>query len=54
MTPQTKLIEDEGTEEIRLQEESLREVEDHSLSAQDVLTEQQKSAPEQAPSLFVP
>ncbi len=54
MTPQTKSVEYESTEKIRLQEESLREVEDHSLSAQDVLTEQQKSGQEQTPSLFVP
>ncbi len=55
MTPQTITIEKESQEEPRLQEPFVRQVEDHSLPAQQVLTDQQEDrAPEQPPVLFVP
>ncbi len=55
MTPQSKSIEKESAEEIHLQEEFVRQVEDHSLPAHEVLTEQQEGrAPNEAPALFVP
>jgi hypothetical protein len=55
MTPQSKEIQHESDQEIHLQEEFVRQVEDHSLPAREVLTEQQEvRAPEEAPALFVP
>ncbi len=55
MTPQTITIEKESQDEPRLQEQYVRQVEDHSLPAQQVLTDQQEERPaEQPPVLFVP
>ena len=56
MSPQTKTIEQEGAEETRLQEQQfVRQVEDHSLPAQQVLSDQQDGrTPDQPPALFVP
>ncbi len=55
MTQQTRTIEDEPQEETRLPEPFVRQVEDHSLPAQQVLTDQQECrALEQPPALFVP
>ena len=55
MTLQSKSIEQEGAEEIHLQEEFVRQVEDHSLPAREVLTEQQEGRTrDEAPALFVP
>lgn len=55
MTPQTKPIVHETTEEHPLHEEFVRQVEDHSLPAQEVLNDQQGGrAPNAAPGLFVP
>ena len=56
MTPQTTTIEQESQEEPRLQEQQyIRQVEDHSLPAQQVLTDQQEGRPpEQPPVVFVP
>jgi hypothetical protein len=55
MTPQTKSAEQEDADEIRLQEEYVRQVEDHSRPAQEVLTDQLEGcAPNEAPVLFVP
>jgi hypothetical protein len=55
MTPQSKSIEHESAEDTYLQEEFVRQVEDHSLPAREVLTEQQEGrTPDEAPALFVP
>ncbi len=55
MTPQTRTIEMESEEELDLQEQFIRQVEDHSLPAEQVLTDQQDSRPpEQPPVLFIP
>lgn len=55
MNPQTKITEMENPEETRLEEPFVRQVEDHSLPAQQVLTDQQDGREgEQAPALFVP
>ncbi len=55
MTPQITIVETEAQEEPRLQEQFIRQVEDHSLPAQQVLTDQQEGrAPEQPPVVFVP
>ncbi len=55
MTPQITIVETEAQEEPRLQEQFIRQVEDHSLPAQQVLTDQQEDrAPEQPPVVFVP
>jgi hypothetical protein len=54
MTPQTITIEKERQDEPR-QEPFVRQVEDHSLPAQQVLTDQQEDrTPVQPPVLFVP
>ncbi len=55
MNPQTKIMEQEVTEESPSQEQYVRQVEDHSRPAQEILTdEQQGRKPEEAPVLFVP
>ncbi len=56
MTPQTKKTEQEKVvQETRVQEQFIREVEDRSLPAQEVLNDQQASRdPSEAPVLFVP
>jgi hypothetical protein len=55
MTPQSKPIEQESTEERVPGEEFARQVEDHSLPAQEILTKQQEGrAANEAPALFVP
>ena len=55
MTPQTKSKEQASVEETRLQEEYVRQVEDHSRPAREVLTDEQEDrAPNDAPVLFVP
>ena len=55
MTPQTKPRENENAEEPRPHEEFVRQVEDHSLPAQEVLTDQQGGqSPGEASVLFVP
>jgi hypothetical protein len=55
MTPQSKSIEHESTEETPLQEQFQRQVEDHSLPAREVLTEQQEGRSlNESPALFVP
>ncbi len=55
MTPQSKPMEQEKVEKPRLQEEFVRQVEDRSLPAQEVLSEQQEDrAPNEGRSLFVP
>ena len=52
---QTITIEKESQEEPRLQEPFVRQVEDHSLPARQVLTDQQEGREtEQPPVLFVP
>jgi hypothetical protein len=55
MSPQLNSMEHEPAEEAHLQEEFVRQVEDRSLPAREVLTEQQevRSATE-PPALFVP
>ncbi len=55
MNPQTKIMEQEGTEESLSQEQYVRQVEDHSRPAEEILTDQQEGRkPEEAPALFVP
>ena len=55
MTPQTKSKEQESVEENRLPEEYVRQVQDHSRPAQEVLLDEQEDrAPNDAPVLFVP
>lgn len=55
MTPETKTIDQESTEEARMQEQSLLYVEDRSRSAHDVLTDQRQERKEDAaPAIFVP
>jgi hypothetical protein len=55
MNPQTQVTEMDAPEEIRLEEPFVRQVEDHSLPAQQVLTDQQDGRePDQSPALFVP
>ena len=55
MTPQSKSIEHDGAEETHLQEEFIRQIEDHPLPAREVLTEQKEGrAADEAPALFVP
>jgi hypothetical protein len=55
MTSQSKSIEHESVQETPPQEEFVRQVEDHSLPAREVLTEQQEDrAANEAPALFVP
>ncbi len=55
MTPQTMTIETENQEQPRIQEQFIRQVDDHSLPAQQVLTDQQEGRPpEQPPVSFVP
>ena len=55
MTPQSKPIEQEGTEERVPGEEFARQVEDHSLPAQEILTKQQEGrAPNEAPGAVHP
>ncbi len=55
MTPQITTVETEAQDEPRLQEPFIRQVEDHSLPAQQVLTDQQEErAPDEPPVVFVP
>ena len=55
MTPQAKSIEQESLEKESLQDEYVRQVEDHSRPAQEVLADQQESrAANESPALFVP
>jgi hypothetical protein len=55
MLPQSKIVESEDVEEIHLQEQFIRQVEDHSLPAQEVLTDQQVvRVPSEPTALFVP
>ncbi|HTP00895.1 MAG TPA: hypothetical protein VMJ64_05925 [Anaerolineales bacterium] len=55
MEPQTGIAKQEDKTEISSREEHVRQVEDHSLPAQDVLTDQHTgSTPSEAPVLFVP
>ncbi|MGE5073411.1 MAG: hypothetical protein ACM3MF_08285 [Anaerolineae bacterium] len=57
MTPDTKIVE-QKTAEQHLDEQFIRQVEDHSLPAQEVLTDQQQgrssTGESKAPALFVP
>ncbi len=55
MNPQTNVIEQEAVEEAETQEQYVRQVEDHSRPAQDILADQQAGRqPDEAPALFVP
>ncbi len=55
MLPETKNVDQETPEQVRLQEQTILQVEDHSRPAQDVLTDQRESRTEDgAPALFVP
>jgi len=55
MTPQIITTGNESPEHTQLEELYIRQVEDRSLPAQEVLIEQQESAaPDQSPLLFVP
>lgn len=55
MAPETKSSEQEGVQEINFSEEYVRQVDDHSRPAQEVLTDQKAgSGPNDAPVLFVP
>ncbi len=55
MNPQTKIMEQEETSEGVAEEQYVRQVEDHSRPAQEILTDQQEGRkPEEAPVLFVP
>lgn len=55
MIPQPKSMETEEAQEAGLQEEYVRQVEDRSRSAEEVLTDQQAGrAPDETPVLFVP
>ncbi len=55
MIPETKTVDQESTEEVRLQEQSILYVEDHSRPAREVLKDQQERQQEdEAPALFVP
>ena len=56
MTPEIKTIEHEPEEqEIRPQEPFIRQVQDHSRAADEVLTDQREDhAPDERPALFVP
>ncbi len=55
MTPETMTIETEPQEELHIEEQFVRQVEDHSLPARQVLTDQQEGREtEQPPVLFVP
>ncbi len=56
MIPQTRIVEQEPDPAEALPEEPfVRQVEDHSLPAQDVLTDQHEARePDEAPALFIP
>jgi hypothetical protein len=55
MNPQTTIVEKETPEDTRLEKQFVRQVEDHSLPAQQVLTDQQDGRErDQSPALFVP
>ncbi len=55
MIPETKTIDQESVEEVRLQEQNTLHVEDHSRPASEVLKDQRESRTEdEAPALFVP
>ena len=56
MNPQTRIVEQEpDAKDLLPQEPFVRQVEDHSLPAEDVLTDQQEARePDEAPTLFVP
>ena len=55
MTPQIITVTQEHEQETQPQEQFIRQVEDHSLPAQQVLSDQQdRQKPDQAPALFVP
>jgi hypothetical protein len=55
MTPQSKPVKKEHAEEAKLQEQYIRQVQDKSRTAQEVLSDQQGThAAEKVPALFVP
>ncbi len=55
MLPQTKTMDQEQPEEVRLQEQFVAQVEDHSLPAEEILTDQRDNRPDgDAPALYVP
>jgi hypothetical protein len=55
MMPQTNMDEQKTVEEASLPEEYVRQVEDHSRPAQEVLTDQHEGrTPDDAPVVFVP
>ena len=55
MTPQSKPVQQDRTEELQQEDGFVRQVEDHSLPARDVLREQQEErASSEHPALFVP
>jgi hypothetical protein len=56
MTPEIKIIEHEVEEqEVGQQQPFVRQVQDRSRAADDVLTDQrEESAPDETPALFVP
>ncbi len=55
MTPQTKTTDQEATEDVWLDEQHIRQVEDRSRAAREVLADQQQERAEDlAPALFVP
>ncbi len=55
MTPETKTMDQQQAEQVRIQEQSILHVEDRSRPAQEILRDQQQSrTEEEAPALFVP
>jgi hypothetical protein len=56
MTPEVKTIEKEPEkQEVQVQETFIRQVQDHSRAADEVLTDQREAcAPNDRPALFVP
>ncbi len=55
MAPQTKNKDEERTEDARLQEQFVAQVDDRSLPAQQIITDQQEShKTNETPALYVP
>ena len=55
MMPQIETLEQESTEEPLTQEQYVRQVDDHSRPAQEVLADQQEGrTPDESPASFVP
>ena len=54
MAPENKIVEKKKTEEIAPQDEYVRQVEDNSRPAQEILTDQRERPAGEMPAVFVP